>query len=409
MALAGSRSGIDIPASDRPRGLVVGRLSVAARIVLLLVGAYVLLKPYYFLPSGLPQIADFILVVALPFVLALPQVSQREETRRFRLYVTIFCSYAALVNVGWAFALMDPKMAKDATFYAFNLCLVIICLQIGLLHPQATLRTIAYAMALSAITQLLLIGLNFDPTRGRQIASFNNPNQLGYWSLLGLCIFWSITGSIKAKWYVQAPTALAFVYAALISLSKSAILSIAFLCLLHFLKKPKLLLVGLLVLAPASLVVANTSLFERVTHRMESIGASRDDNLSARGYFRIVENPQYILLGAGEGALERFVGPRERLMVADYPEIHSTFGTVLFSYGLIGSASFAAAIWCLYRMSSGGLFLHLLPAFLYGLTHQGLRFSFLWLLMAVIAVVASTSLGNAGVASSTAKTTARRM
>lgn len=406
MTLAGPQSRTEISTGRRSQGLTVG-YSPSAVVVLLMLGAYVLLKPYYFLPSGLPQIADLMLIVALPFVLSLPSAPQREEMRRFRLSMTIFCCYAALVNIGWAFALMDPKVAMGGTFYVFNLCLMIICVRIGLLHPQATLRTIAYAMVLSAVTQVVLIGLNYDVSRSRQIASFNNPNQLGYWSLLGLCIFWSIAGSLKMKWYVQAPTALSFVYTALVSLSKSSIISIAILCLLHFVKKPKFLLIGLLALAPALLVVENSSLFERVTHRLQSIGEQRDDSLGSRGYFRIVENPQYVLLGAGEGALYRFVGSRERLMIAEYPEIHSTFGTILFSYGLIGSAAFAAAIWCLYRLSSGGLFLHLLPAFLYGLTHQGLRFSFLWLLLAVIAVVGSTSFSNPAGANSTKMTAGR--
>jgi hypothetical protein len=301
-------------------------------------------------------------------------------------------------------------MAKDATYYAFNLCLMIICVRIGMLYPNATLLTIAYAILLSAVIQAASVAFTYDAVKSsRQIASFNNPNQLGYWSLLSLCIFLSIVGRTKMKWYLQAPTALCLIYTATASLSKGAMISVALLCLLHFIKKPKLLVIGLLALAPAYLVVENSMLFDRVSHRLHSIGEQRDDNLSSRGYFRIVENPQYVLLGAGEGALYRFVGPRERLMIADYPEIHSTFGTILFSYGLVGAATFGAAIWCLYRLSSGGLFLHLLPAFLYGLTHQGLRFSFLWLLLAVIAVAGSTSLGNAGSANPKAKGSARRM
>jgi hypothetical protein len=410
MALAGSQAGNVTSTGVRPQGLAVRQPSAAALIVLLMLGGYVLLKPYYLLPSGMPQIADMLLIAALPFVLTLPRIQPSEDLRRFRIYMMIFCFYGALVNVTWTFVLMDPSMAKDATYFAFNLCLLIICIRIGLLYPHATLLTIAYAIALSAVVQAASIALTYDAVKAsRQIASFNNPNQLGYWSLLSLCIFLCIVGRVRMKWYLQAPTALCLVYAATASLSKGAMISVALLFLLRFIKKPKLILIGLFALAPVYLVLDNSLLFDRVAHRMGGIGESRDDTLSARGYFRIVENPQYILLGAGEGALYRFVGPRERLMVADYPEIHSTFGTILFSYGLIGSVTFAAAIWSLYRLSSGGLFLHLLPAFLYGLTHQGLRFSLLWLLLAVIAVAASTSVGNTGSSNATAKTAARRM
>lgn len=405
MALAGSRSGSEVSIGGRPQGLTVGSYpSVAALVVLLVLASYILLKPYYLLPSGLPQIGDFLLVAALPFALALPQVQQNQDMRRFFIWMMLFCCYTALVSLVWTFVLMDPRVALYPTFYAFNLCLLFIVMRIGMLHPRATLLIIAYGIVVSAVIQVLLVAVSSN-ARLREIAGFNNPNQLGYWSLLSLCMFWSVAGKAKVKWYVQAITALCLVYSAAASLSKGAMISIAFLCMLHFVRNPKVLLVGLLVLVPAYLVVENSTLFEHASGRLGSIGAQEDDDLSsgARGYPRIWENPEYLLLGAGEAALYRF----EDSPTFTHTEIHSTLGTMLFSYGLVGSAAFGAALWYLYRLS-GGLFLYVLPPFAYGLTHQGLRFSFLWLLFAVIAVVSSTSLVNAGGASSTTKTTARR-
>ena len=51
-----------------------------------------------------------------------------------------------------------------------------------------------------------------------------------------------------------------------------------------------------------------------------------DNNLEARNYNRIWENPEYLILGAGESGLGRFGN--------DTNEIYSTFGSILFSYGL---------------------------------------------------------------------------
>lgn len=379
--------------------------SAAALVVLLVLASYILLKPYYVLPSGLPQIGDLLIVVALPFALALPQVQQNQDMRRFLIWLMLFCCYTALVSLVWTFVLMDPRVALYPTFYTFNLCLVFIVIRIGMLHPRATLLIVAYGIVVSAGIQVLLVAVGSN-ARLREIAGFNNPNQLGYWSLLSLCIFLSVAGKAKVKRYVQAITALCLVYSAAASLSKGAIISIACLCILHFVRNPKLLLVGLLALAPGYLLVENSTLFENVSGRLGSIGAQEDDDLSsgARGYPRIWENPEYLPLGAGEAALYRF----EDSPTFTHTEIHSTFGTILFSYGLVGSAVFGAAIWYLYRLSSGGLILYLLPPVLYGLTHQGLRFSFLWLLFAMIAVVSSTSLGNATTANPEARTAARR-
>ena len=166
-------------------------------------------------------------------------------------------------------------------------------------------------------------------------------------------------------------------------------ISVALLCVLHFMKKPKLLFIALLGVAAALVVLADTSLVERVTGRLENIGEQQDDTLESRGYIRILGYPEYMVIGAGEGALYRFGDPDDDDQ--QIREIHSTLGTILFSYGLIGLAVFATAMWRLYRLSSAARLIYLLPPFLYGFTHQGLRFSFLWLLFAVLAVLGATS------------------
>ena len=402
MMLAAKQPSAEISTGGPAHGLAGGYARATAPVVLLVVGGYIVLKPYYLLPSGLPQIADMILVASLPFVLLLPQPRWSEHATAFRFCLMVFCSYAALVNLGWTFALMDPRMALGAMHYLFNLCLVIICLRIGVLHPRATLLTIAYAIALSAAIQAASAAFTYDAARLRQIASFNNPNQLGYWSLLSLCILWSIAGRVKVKWYVQAPIVACLIYLAALSLSKATMIAAVLLCGLHFVRKPKLILVGLIAIVPIYLVIESSDLFERVSGRLLDIGEQSDDNLQARGFPRIVEYPEYLLTGAGEGALYRFyeadVGDEQ------IHEIHSTFLTIMFSYGLVGTAAFAAAIWRLYRLSSGGAFLYLIPPFLYGLTHQGLRFSFFWLLLAVIGVLGSVASRDAVAAGTRART-----
>jgi|RhiMethySRZTD1v2_1073278.scaffolds.fasta_scaffold00133_9 hypothetical protein len=393
MTLAGPQSQAEPTTIGRSYGIAHGYQRSAVPLILLTLGAYVVLKPYYLFPSGLPQMGDMLVAMALPFALLLPRPRQSEDTRRLQLYLILFCCYAALVSLGWTFALMDPRVALYATYYAFNLCLMVVCLRVGMLYPRETLLTIAYAIALSAIVQAALSGISHDASKLRQIASFNNPNQLGYWSLLSLCMLWSIAGKIRVKWYIAVPASLCIIYMAAIALSKSAMISIAVLCLLHFAKKPKLLFIGLLALAPAYLAVEDSMLVGHVKARLENIGEQQDDTLEARGYTRIWNFPEYMVVGAGEGALYRF-GEKADAEAVDthkgidgFHEIHSTIGTILFSYGAVGLITFGAALLCLYRISSAGRFLYLLPPFLHGLTHQGLRFSFLWLLFSVLAIL----------------------
>jgi hypothetical protein len=88
-------------------------------------------------------------------------------------------------------------------------------------------------------------------------------------------------------------------------------------------------------------------------------------------------------MGAGEGGvIERW--PQD-LYAGN--EIHSTIGTLVFSYGIVGTALFIASFWQLYRLVGLQLMLYLVPALIYGLTHQGLRFSLFWVLLGIVAIV----------------------
>src|SRR5699024_4236800 len=98
------------------------------------------------------------------------------------------------------------------------------------------------------------------------------------------------------------------------------------------------------------------------------------DVLSDRGYQRIFDYPQYLLFGAGEGYSARIGGGIE---------LHSLPGTVLFSYGIIGATIFIfLMIRIIFLMKFHVLLL--LGVFLYNLSHNGLRFTILWVVIAII-------------------------
>lgn len=357
-------------------------LGFSARVTLLLLGMYIILKPYYLLPSGWPQIADFLVVLEMVFLPFLPEARYDPATRKLIYCMFVFGTYALLVDLGWSIALADRSMAIYGAYYAFNCGLLLICLRVGTVHTQATLRVIAYAVVISAVIQGAMGYLGHNPAQYRQTASFNNPNQLGYWSLLCLCIFLCITLRVKLKWYIQFPAIICLCYSVALSLSKAAMISAALMLALHFARSPRLIAVAMVTALVGYLALENSSLTNNVEGRLENIGSQADDSLYSRGYLRIIDYPQYEVIGAGEGGIYRF---NDTAYSDERFEIHSTFATILFSYGIPGAVLFVMGIWQLYRASSIGYLLYLFPPFLYGLTHQGLRFSFLWLLFSVIA------------------------
>jgi hypothetical protein len=110
-------------------------------------------------------------------------------------------------------------------------------------------------------------------------------------------------------------------------------------------------------------------------------GSGQYDSLATRGYDRIANYPEHILLGAGEGAYGRF---RSDLYGT---ELHSSFGTLLFCYGVVGAGCFACALLFLGRLDLRAA-LYLVPALVHGMAHQGLRFAFFWAVLAFVCCAA---------------------
>jgi hypothetical protein len=96
----------------------------------------------------------------------------------------------------------------------------------------------------------------------------------------------------------------------------------------------------------------------------------------------LVDYPEHLILGAGEGASERFYTPRYR--EDSGAEVHSTLGVVLFAYGIPGTALFLLFLWRLARADPAHVLTLIVPLLVYGLAHNGLRFSLLWFCLAVV-------------------------
>ena len=126
-------------------------------------------------------------------------------------------------------------------------------------------------------------------------------------------------------------------------------------------------------------IIQNNSLINSVQRRIQNIGKDSDDNLEGRGYYRIYEYPEYWLFGAGEGEYSRF----------RYGEIefHSTLGNIQVSYGLVGILLFINLMRLALKNDRYRSWYILFMIMLYGLTHNGIRNSLFWILLALMASV----------------------
>jgi len=366
------------------RELVSGPTGYATLALLV---AYLTVKPFYVFPSGGAQIADVIVIVM--FVLA---VLGRQDIERvtgpFLAACLLFSTYTLIVNAVWALILNDLGLLITPVYYFFNTMLVYIILNCHGRVGNLLLKVLLAGVVISLGVQLLLSAWMLDPAAERQELFFNNENQLAEWALLSATIFCILSKNLKVRLLYQLPVILAALFLVSVALSKAAIIAAMLLLAIHFSRNLGQFLLVAVAGGVALYLASEAMLVENVVHRLKDIGQQSDDSLHGRGYDRIWLYPQYLLFGAGEFGLKRF--PETHI------ELHSTLGTVVFSYGAIGTFLFGLIFWQLLRLAGWRDFLYLAPPIVHGLAHQGLRFSTLWVIFATVAIVGVSTAARRG-------------
>lgn len=368
-----------------------GAASRIVKATYLLWSTYLLLKPFYVFDSGLPQPADFLLAALAIGVFMRGQVVLARRHVSFTLWACLFFVYVSLVNGAWAVILSSPvSLVQTLSFYTFNFVATIVFFTYYQASGRRLLLYTGNAVAASLLMQaLLMIPGIAGYSGGRIVAYFNNPNQLGYFALLGMALLVVLACKVRISQPLLLGSFMAGLLLLSISLSKAAMVSAILLVpalwplltqnsrrVLAFTLLLSILLTQLQFISPGG-----HPLVTAVTQRLSSIGVDGDDTLAGRGYDRIVNHPEYLFLGAGEVA----IGSRD-FDSSIALELHSTLGNILFSYGVIGLWLFLALIAEALRGKRWVEWLPIMSVMAYGLTHNGVRHTWLWILLAVTLV-----------------------
>ena len=344
----------------RPSDLSVGvtKASVfVSNAVLLGVGVYFVVSIFYVFPPGAPQPADVLLMSTLAAGMLLLQLRLPQDQA---LYLTLglFLCWVTLVNAIWFLQLNDAALLKKTLFYWYNAAVFLFSATLGLHCLERLERLVRWACVVALLVEVLFLVLIWDETTLRAWGSFNNPNQMGYWALMTTTCM--AVASRRARLAPLDLLALgAGMYIVALSLSKAA--SIAFMILIALIvlsrgwrRSVALPLAAALAIAlvlELSTGAVSTRFSEIQTasalaDRLASIGEQKDNSLAHRGYARILENPHYLALGAGEGGFERLnEAGRDQ-------EFHSTLGNLLMSYGTVGLGLFLALVLVVFRNAS---------------------------------------------------------
>lgn len=370
--------------------ITMPRVSKAGALAVGVMATYLFGKMFYVAGQGGAQPAD-IAIAACFLLLITPRALVR--LAGVNAFLIALMVWALVVNTGWLFASSNTEFLRSASYYAFNLGIVAATFWTRQKNPRLFDLAAPVVIVLALIVQVLFI--SFAGGSYRSAGTFENPNQLAFWGLCMLGI-WVLCRPGRI-----GPLDLAVVagsaWVEVNSLSRAGIAAMGILVvvwLLRTVRTTRLRLIALMAMAIAAVVLALTPAVssrlaesQLVAKAEQRINRQRSlSEFEYRGYDRILRYVGHIVVGAGEGEKERFVAPGSNHTI----EIHSTFGTLLFSYGVLGITLFFLFLWRTTRTVGFDRYIYLTPMLAYGVTHNGLRFSFFWFMVGMLLSYAIT-------------------
>lgn len=339
----------------------------------------------YVFPSGLPQPGDYLIAAASGFLL-LTSFAIGRSYKAVVFFSFLFVLYAFCISAIWAALVSDPDMLRIPAYYLFNFVVFLSVIVAASRAPDRTFNILKYAAMAGVASLIVQLAVSFNFSLRRQSLGFNNPNQLAYFSLCLCGILLLLRHSGKFSFYMFAGLYAACSLVLLMSFSATGTVAWLFslgIILFSQSKRSKWTFVGTALLLLVSgwviyfSVTQDTYFSESLTYRIGRLDAKTQDISAQRGYDRIVEFAQYTFFGAGEAGRWRFGKFGDK-------ELHSTVGTLIFSYGIVGTTIFGAFLLSTVRRASLFHWSVLGIPFLYVLTHQGLRATMFWIFLATL-------------------------
>lgn len=357
---------------------------------------YIALKSIYTNESGSLQISDMFLIGGFICILfsTKGKLVYHNQTKSLIDTILTFVLYVCIVNGIWS--VTGYNYSRFSLYYIFNFMAVIICcwiyVKVGFERFRQSILDGAFLSGLVTV-----LGMIRSLGSARNTAFFNNPNQLGYHGvvLISFAFLCKKNKNDLRHYLVFFIGCLAVI----LSLSKAAFISATIeivLCTLFLERRKTLRVIAMrvtiiFIIAISAYLfffsdtlssVADLSALGKMRSRLFDMVHENDSGLGeGRGYDRILEMGSFFICGMGEGNFSRF-------SVMHGGEVHSTYASLIVSYGVIGIILYSivlAKVIVKRNLTMRNIAL-LSGCFLYSISHNGVRNTLVWILLASIVI-----------------------
>lgn len=351
-----------------------------------IVGLYLIGKMFYVLGPGAAQPADVVLAAAALLIMPPRQLVRFLVEEK---PLALLLAWVTLVAVVWAALRSQPEfLIRGPLYLGFNVLAVAAVVGARERDPERFDRIVVSLLLVSVVIQVAAVlylpaHLNKDGIL-REIGSFAKPNQLSYWVICAMSL-WLVLRRCRARPLdVLVLAMLSAVQVVTLSRAGIAATVIALAIWAWFALTPRLrlaaaglvlILAGLFAIPDVRAPLMQTELYAGLHQRMTK--SDKYSSLTERNAQRVFDYPQYLALGAGEA-------DRTRFTTTDQLEVHSSLGILLFGYGVVGLGLFGWLLFGIVRRVPLWASAQLVAPFVFTLAHNGLRFTFFWILIAAL-------------------------
>jgi hypothetical protein len=355
-------------------------------MIVFLLGLGIAFSQFYVFKSGIPQPAHYLIALALSGIF-IKRGNPYPSLKFSVAYISLlgFVLYQALVNLFYFVIYEDLGFIFQLTYISFGFLVFTLISKLSLSE-----KNFQYKISLFSLFGLIL--LFFLPIMGfgqyeffpRYNAYFNDPNQMAFWVLCitAICIcHYHNAGSLL----IPAIIFIVAAYLILLTSSRSgfvgfSVLIFGLLASLLGRNGSKIQLRNVAPFLAAALIIIfgiyyisnnDPGSIEFLLDRIDSIDTSNQAEM--RGFSRLKDHPEYILLGAGHGMEGRFSFSEL--------EIHSTWAGVLFYYGLPGILLLLTSVFSIFKRLSFSEKLFFLAPLFYSFSTFGLRTPIFWVFL----------------------------
>lgn len=328
------------------------------RVSYLLFLLFCLTKPFYVRYYGMPEPSDYILV--LTFMVWLGEKRGDVPFRVNNRWMLLFVGALTFINLSYWFIFGTFDLLYSTAYFFYSLMVIVMFADLMLSLPFK--KSLLWVLLFNILLQVLI----FRSGKGRYFAdirymgTFNDPNQFAFFLFSSFLIIYILSFHIPFKRRSFSVALVSFSFLVMLYLVVqssstgifSGVLSFAAFYVIYFVfskRTPGRVVLRLLFIGASVGVIAlilsggfirllassNNFMVLRITEKLGKLSSGGIANIFIeRGIDKVFSYPEYLFFGAGDGAYGRFLGSMF--------EVHSTFLGLMFCYGLLPFAAFAA-------------------------------------------------------------------